>query len=121
MTAPLNQAGGANGEQDQNNLVFLTNGSLTQNATMGDTRVVALLNRDFADRGCFTLLTLPQVLSRPEFVPTSSDPRSSASIGADSASGIHICALDRHSSFCSSRIAPTGRAPLEILVCDQGA
>jgi oleate hydratase len=39
----------------RNDLVFFTNGSLTQNAAMGDTHTVAKLNRDNRDRGCFTL------------------------------------------------------------------
>jgi oleate hydratase len=39
----------------RNDLVFLTNGSLTQNATMGDTGAVAKINRDTVDRGCFTV------------------------------------------------------------------
>ncbi len=39
----------------RNDLVFFTNGSLTQNASMGDTHSVATLNRDTRDRGCFTL------------------------------------------------------------------
>jgi oleate hydratase len=49
----------ANGERrielTRNDLVFFTNGSLTQNATMGDTNAVARMNRDARDRGCFTL------------------------------------------------------------------
>ena len=39
----------------RDDLVFFTNGSLTQNATMGDTHSVAILNRETADRGCFTV------------------------------------------------------------------
>lgn len=39
----------------RDDLVFFTNGSLTQNATMGDTHTVAKMNRDTRDRGCFTL------------------------------------------------------------------
>ncbi len=39
----------------RNDLVFFTNGSLTQNASMGDTHTVAPLNRDTRQRGCFTL------------------------------------------------------------------
>ena len=39
----------------RNDLVFFTNGSLTQNAAMGDAHTVAKLNRDNRDRGCFTL------------------------------------------------------------------
>jgi oleate hydratase len=39
----------------RDDLVFFTNGSLTQNATMGDTNTVAAMNRDAADRGCFTV------------------------------------------------------------------
>jgi oleate hydratase len=39
----------------RNDLVFFTNGSLTQNASMGDTHTVAPLNRDTRERGCFTL------------------------------------------------------------------
>jgi oleate hydratase len=39
----------------RDDLVFFTNGSLTQNATMGDTHSVAALNRETADRGCFTV------------------------------------------------------------------
>jgi oleate hydratase len=36
-------------------LVFFTNGSLTQNARMGDTTTVADFDRSTQDRGCFTL------------------------------------------------------------------
>lgn len=36
-------------------LVFFTNGSLTQNARMGDTTTVAAFDRTTEDRGCFTL------------------------------------------------------------------
>jgi len=36
-------------------LVFFTNGSLTQNATMGDTRSTAKFDRDTVNRGCFTV------------------------------------------------------------------
>jgi oleate hydratase len=36
-------------------LVFFTSGSLTQNATMGDTGTVATIDRDTTDRGCFTV------------------------------------------------------------------
>ena len=36
-------------------LVFFTNGSLTQNATMGDTHVAPTLDRETANRGCFTV------------------------------------------------------------------
>jgi oleate hydratase len=39
----------------RDDLVFFTNGSLTQNYTMGDTNTVPRLNRDTKDRGCFTL------------------------------------------------------------------
>ncbi len=39
----------------RNDLVFFTNGSLTQNASMGDTGTAAALNRDTLERGCFTL------------------------------------------------------------------
>ena len=39
----------------RNDLVFFTNGSLTQNATMGDAHSIAPLNRDTHERGCFTL------------------------------------------------------------------
>jgi oleate hydratase len=39
----------------RDDLVFFTNGSLTQNATMGDTDTIATMNRDTSDRGCFTL------------------------------------------------------------------
>jgi oleate hydratase len=42
-------------ELTRDDLVFFTNGSLTQNATMGDTNTVAKMNRDTRDRGCFTL------------------------------------------------------------------
>ncbi|MGD0985177.1 MAG: oleate hydratase [Acidimicrobiales bacterium] len=49
----------ANGERHieltRDDLVFFTNGSLTQNATMGDTHTLAPMNTDTADRGCFTL------------------------------------------------------------------
>ncbi len=36
-------------------LVFFTNGSLTQNATLGSTDTAAKMNRDTTGRGCFTL------------------------------------------------------------------
>ncbi len=36
-------------------LVFFTNGSLTQNSAQGETHTVAPLNTDATDRGCFTL------------------------------------------------------------------
>ena len=39
----------------RDDLVFFTNGSLTQNATMGGTGTVAEMNRDTRDRGCFTV------------------------------------------------------------------
>lgn len=39
----------------RDDLVFFTNGSMTQNATMGDTHSVAKLDRETADRGCFTV------------------------------------------------------------------
>lgn len=39
----------------RDDLVFFTNGSLTQNATMGDTNSVATLDREETDRGCFTV------------------------------------------------------------------
>jgi oleate hydratase len=42
-------------ELTRDDLVFFTNGSLTQNSTMGDTDTVARLDTDTLDRGCFTL------------------------------------------------------------------
>ena len=39
----------------RNDLVFFTNGSLTQNATMGDTTTAAHFDQTTSDRGCFTL------------------------------------------------------------------
>lgn len=39
----------------RDDLVFFTNGSLTQNATMGGTDQVAALDRATEDRGCFTV------------------------------------------------------------------
>ena len=39
----------------RNDLVFFTNGSLTQKSKMGDTNTVAALDRDTADRGSFTV------------------------------------------------------------------
>ena len=39
----------------RNDLVFFTNGSLTQNATMGDTTTAAIFDRSTSNRGCFTL------------------------------------------------------------------
>jgi oleate hydratase len=39
----------------RDDLVFFTSGSLTQNATMGNTRTVPKLDRDTANRGCFTV------------------------------------------------------------------
>jgi len=40
---------------NRDDLVFFTNGSLTQNASMGDTYTLAPMNRDTQERGCFTL------------------------------------------------------------------
>ena len=49
----------ANGERhiglSRDDLVFFTNGSLTQNTTMGDTHTLVPMNTDTTDRGCFTL------------------------------------------------------------------
>ena len=49
----------ARGRQDlpltRDDLVFLTNGSLTQKATMGGTATVAPFDKGTGDRGCFTL------------------------------------------------------------------
>jgi oleate hydratase len=39
----------------RDDLVFFTNGSLTQKSKMGDTHTVAALDRDTADRGSFTV------------------------------------------------------------------
>jgi oleate hydratase len=39
----------------KDDLVFITNGSMTQNTTYGDNDTVAILNRDTENRGCFTL------------------------------------------------------------------
>lgn len=39
----------------RDDLVFFTNGSLTQNAAMGDTNTAPKLDRAVADRGCFTV------------------------------------------------------------------
>lgn len=39
----------------RDDLVFFTNGSLTQNSTFGDANTVAKMNRDTWDRGYFTL------------------------------------------------------------------
>jgi len=39
----------------RDDLVFFTNGSLTQNAAMGGTHTVAKLDRGTTDRGCFTV------------------------------------------------------------------
>lgn len=49
------EAGERRVELTRDDLVFFTNGSLTQNAAMGTTHTVAALNRDTRDRGCFTL------------------------------------------------------------------
>jgi oleate hydratase len=47
------------GHQDlaltRDDLVFFTNGSLTQKATMGTTETMAAFDKDTADRGCFTV------------------------------------------------------------------
>lgn len=48
-------AGIRRAELSRDDLVFFTNGSMTQNATLGDTHRIATINRDTADRGCFTL------------------------------------------------------------------
>ena len=54
----------------RDDLVFFTNGSLTQNATMGDTNTVAKMNTDSLDRGCFTvwekLAAMNPKFGRPE-------------------------------------------------------
>ena len=42
----------------QDDLVFFTNGSLTQNAAMGDTHSKARFERQTTDRGCFTVWEL---------------------------------------------------------------
>jgi len=42
-------------ELTRNDLVFFTNGSMTQNATMGDTATPPIFDRSTSDRGCFTL------------------------------------------------------------------
>jgi oleate hydratase len=42
-------------ELTRDDLVFFTNGSMTQNTTLGSTHTVATMNRDTRDRGCFTL------------------------------------------------------------------
>lgn len=39
----------------RDDLVFFTNGSLTQNAAMGTTNTVATYNQETADRGCFSV------------------------------------------------------------------
>ncbi len=39
----------------RDDLVFFTNGSLTQKASLGDMTTVAKLDRDVVDRGCFTV------------------------------------------------------------------
>ena len=39
----------------RDDLVFFTNGSLTQNATMGDTHSAPKIDRETTDRGCFTV------------------------------------------------------------------
>ncbi|WP_353227382.1 oleate hydratase [Novosphingobium sp.] len=39
----------------RDDLVFFTNGSLTQNATMGDTHTAPKFDRGTTDRGCFTV------------------------------------------------------------------
>jgi oleate hydratase len=39
----------------RDDLVFFTNGSLTQNSAMGDTHSLAELDRDIINRGCFTV------------------------------------------------------------------
>jgi oleate hydratase len=39
----------------RDDLVFFTNGSMTQNATAGSTNTVAKINKNTSDRGCFTL------------------------------------------------------------------
>lgn len=40
---------------DSQDLVFVTNGSMSQNCCYGDNKTVAATNRDTGDRGCFTL------------------------------------------------------------------
>jgi oleate hydratase len=39
----------------RDDLVFFTNGSMTQNATFGDTNTVARINKDMSNRGCFSV------------------------------------------------------------------
>jgi len=42
-------------ELNRDDLVFFTNGSMTQNAVNADTSSIATINRDTENRGCFTL------------------------------------------------------------------
>ncbi|GKU24890.1 oleate hydratase [Clostridium folliculivorans] len=42
-------------ETTVNDLVFVTNGSMTENSTLGDTHTPALLNRNQKERGCWSL------------------------------------------------------------------
>ena len=48
-------AGGHRAKLTRDDLVFFTNGSLTQNSKMGDKNTVPKLDREIADRGCFTV------------------------------------------------------------------
>ncbi len=50
-----NQAGESWIDLGRDDLVFFTNGSLTQNATMGDTHTAPIFDRSTEDRGCFTV------------------------------------------------------------------
>lgn len=64
MDAPCNTVTGIrlrlNGAEQQigvrtEDMVFVTNGSMSQNCCYGDNKTVAATNRDTKDRGCFTL------------------------------------------------------------------
>lgn len=58
-----------------NDLVYFTNGSMTQNSSHGDNKKVAVMNRDTEHRGCFTvwekLARVSPVFGKPEkFIST---------------------------------------------------
>jgi oleate hydratase len=60
-----------------NDLVYFTNGSMTQNSSHGDNKKVALMNRNFDHRGCFTvwekLAKVSPVFGKPEKFVSSPD------------------------------------------------
>jgi hypothetical protein len=98
----------ANGDRHidltRDDLVFFTNGSLTQNTTTGDTHTVAPMNTGTADRGCFTLwerVRAPRLSGRRGRRPDAATARRSAAPRSPNALPVHR----RRSSNPSGRSA----------------